>query len=64
MYLCYDIRGIQSFIFRIPKLKYIIGGSAVIDRFDRETIKNLMLPQGCERLFTGGGKGTFSCSTC
>ena len=63
MYLCYDIRGIQSFIFRIPKLKYIIGGSAVIDRFDRETSKNLMLPQGCERLFTGGGKGTFSCST-
>jgi hypothetical protein len=63
MYLCYDVRGIQSFIFKIPKLKYIIGGSAVIDRFDRETIKNLTLPQGCERLFTGGGKGTFSCPT-
>ena len=63
MYLCYDVRGIQSFIFRIPKLKYIIGGSAVIDRFDRETIKNLTLPQGCECLFTGGGKGTFSCPT-
>lgn len=61
MFLCYDVRGIQSFIFRIPKLKYIIGGSAVIDRFDRETIKNLTLPQGCECLFTGGGKGTFVC---
>ena len=61
MFLCYDIRGIQSFIFRIPKLKYIIGGSAVIDRFDRETIKSLALPQGCECLFAGGGKGTFVC---
>ena len=61
MFLCYDVRGIQSFIFRIPKLKYIIGGSAVIDRFDRETIKNLTLPQGCECLFAGGGKGTFVC---
>lgn len=38
MYLYYDIRGIQSFIFRIPKLKYIIGGSALIDRFDRTTM--------------------------
>lgn len=62
MYLCYDVRGIQSFIFRIPKLKYIIGGSALIDRFDRETIKNLKA-DGCECLFTGGGKGTFDCSS-
>lgn len=62
MYLCYDVRGIQSFIFRIPKLKYIIGGSALIDRFDRETIRNLKV-DGCECLFTGGGKGTFDCKT-
>lgn len=61
MYLCYDIRGIQSFIFRIPKLKYIIGGSALIDRFDRSVIKNLSLPDGCVCLFAGGGKGTFDC---
>lgn len=60
-YVCYDIRGIQSFIFRIPKLKYIIGGSALIDQFDRETVRNLQLPEGCKCLFAGGGKGTFSC---
>lgn len=62
IYLCYDIRGIQSFIFRIPKLKYIIGGSALIDRFDRETMKMLEVG-GCSCLFAGGGKGTFTCDS-
>ena len=61
-YLCYDIRGIQSFIFRIPKLKYIIGGSALIDQFDRETVHQFDRPD-TELLFAGGGKGTFSCSS-
>lgn len=60
-YLCYDIRGIQSFIFRIPKLKFIIGGSALIDQFDRETIVSLNNEYGCVLLFAGGGKGTFAC---
>ncbi|MEA2061393.1 MAG: hypothetical protein U9P10_12985 [Thermodesulfobacteriota bacterium] len=41
IYLCYDVKGIQSYIFKIPKLKYIIGGSALIDQFDKETVKNL-----------------------
>lgn len=66
MYLCYDVRGIQSFIFRIPKLKYIIGGSALIDRFDRETTRNIIENNnidGCQCLFTGGGKGSFDCDT-
>src|SRR5574344_135430 len=62
LYLCYDIRGIQTFIFRIPKLKYIIGGSALIDRFDRETMPGLDVP-GCRLLFAGGGKGSFSCDS-
>ena len=57
IYLCYDIRGIQSYIFRIPKLKYIIGGSAVIDQFDRVFAKELQGDWTC--LFAGGGKGTF-----
>lgn len=61
MYLCYDVRGIQSFIFRIPKLKYIIGGSALIDRFDRETMKGVAQKLNVELLFAGGGKGTFRC---
>jgi len=61
LYLCYDIRGIQSFIFKIPKLKYIVGGSALIDRFDRETVKNEISETGCKFLFSGGGKGAFHC---
>lgn len=61
MYLCYDIRGIQSFIFRIPKLKYIIGGSALIDRFDRTTMGEVAEKCKVELLFAGGGKGTFCC---
>jgi len=59
-YLCYDIRGIQSFIFRIPKLKYVIGGSALIDRFDRETAPSLAC-DGVKHLYSGGGKGTYLC---
>jgi len=59
-YLCYDVKGIQSFIFKIPKLKYIIGGSALIDQFDKETIPSLADSQ-CEYIFSGGGKGTFLC---
>lgn len=59
-YLCYDIRGIQSFIFRIPKLKYIIGGSALIDQFDRDTAPDLA-ENGVEYLYSGGGKGAYKC---
>ena len=59
-YLCYDVKGIQSFIFKIPKLKYIIGGSALIDQFDKETIPDLA-DKSCEHIFSGGGKGTFLC---
>lgn len=61
LFLCYDIRGIQSFIFKIPKLKYIIGGSALIDRFDRVVVKEITEPN-CKYLFSGGGKGTFECN--
>jgi len=62
IYLCYDVKGIQSYIFNIPKLKYIVGGSALIDQFDKETIKNLKVP-GTEHVFSGGGKGTFRCES-
>ncbi len=62
IHLCYDLKGIQSFIFAVPKLKYICGGSAIIDQFDRETVLDLGLPN-CERIFSGGGKGAFRCAT-
>lgn len=58
LYLCYDLKGIQSFIFAVPRLKYISGGSALIDRFDRE------IAPGLDRkghIFSGGGKGAFLC---
>lgn len=60
MYLCYDLAGIQSHIFKIPKLKHIIGGSAQIDKFDRQTVLDLNI-DGVKRLYSGGGKGAFYC---
>ncbi len=63
MYLCYDLKGIQSFIFQVPQLRYIIGGSAIIDRFDRKFVKGLVeeeqWPKEAELLFSGGGRGAF-----
>lgn len=58
LYLCYDLKGIQSFIFQVPQLKYIIGGSAIIDLFDREFVRALKV-EGAELLFAGGGRGAF-----
>ena len=56
MFLCYDIKGIQRFIFSVPRLKCIVGGSALIDAFDS---KAHMLGG---RIFTGGGRGAFQCA--
>jgi len=60
IYLCYDLRAIQAFIFRIPKLRYIIGGSAIVDQFDRAEAAKCAGP-GVTHLFSGGGKGAFAC---
>lgn len=62
MYLCYDVRGIQSFLFAVPRLKYIVGGSALIDRFDRETVPSLAERHRAALVFAGGGRGAFSLS--
>jgi hypothetical protein len=61
MYLCYDIRGIQSFVFQIPRLRYIVGGSALVDRFDRKTVPELASRHGWTLISAGGGKGAFAC---
>ena len=58
IYIYYDIRGIQQYIFSIPQLKYIIGGSLVIADFDRKWKKE-NLTNEVEKIFTGGGKGVF-----
>ena len=62
-YLCYDLKGIQSFIFAVPRLRYICGGSAIIDRFDRGTAQDVNVT-GAKLLFAGGGKGAFRCDDC
>ncbi len=62
LYVCYDLKGIQSYIFAIPKLKYICGGSAIIDQFDRKTAKEIATKLHIERIFSGGGKGAFHCN--
>lgn len=54
-YLAYDIKGIQQFIFSVPKLKYIVGASLLIAKFDdwaADSYDN-------EVIFTGGGRGIF-----
>jgi hypothetical protein len=61
-YLCYDLRAIQSYIFRVPKLKYIVGGSALVDRFDRETVPALVKGAGATLVYAAGGKGALCCA--
>jgi len=61
LYLCYDLKGIQSFIFAVPRVRYICGGSALIDRFDRETVPSIRI-DGVQHIFSGGGKGAFYCN--
>lgn len=59
MYLVYDVRGIQKYIFAVPKLKSIVGGSLLIDEFDSITARNLAEDLHLETVFTGGGRGLF-----
>lgn len=61
IYLCYDLKGIQSYIFQIPRLRYIVGGSIVVDRFDREIVPERVGAAGARLLFAAGGKGAVAC---
>lgn len=60
-FVSYDIRAIQSFIFRVPKLRYISGGSAMVDEFDRDIAPRLGAQYQCEVILSAGGKGCFRC---
>lgn len=62
-FVSYDIRAIQSFIFRVPKLKHISGGSAMVDEFDREIAPRLGREHNCDVILSAGGKGCFGCPT-
>ena len=65
-YLCYDVRGIQQFIFSVPKLKYVVGASLLIHEFDesagRKLLKSLNMPEEA-LIFCGGARGTFKCDS-
>ena len=65
MYVAYDIKGIQKYIFAVPRLKSIVGGSLLIARFDNtvvgEILKKLGLPAN-NLIFTGGGRGLIEIS--
>ena len=61
MYLCYDIKGIQRFIFSVPKLKCVIGASGLIDEFDKQTAEKLGQQSGAKRIFSGGGAAVYDC---
>ncbi len=61
IYLCYDIRGIQQSIFAVPRLKYIVGGSSLIDEFDRVEMPEIARKSECQLVFAGGGRGTLHC---
>lgn len=60
LYLCYDLKGIQQYIFQVPKLTCCIGGSRQIDAFDRQSAAE-DLPAGIRKIYSGGGKGAYIC---
>lgn len=60
MYLVYDVRGIQKYIFAVPKLKGVIGGSLIVEEFDHQEAPQAAKKYGWECIFTGGGRGLFS----
>lgn len=60
-HLSYDIKGIQQFIFSVPKLKCMVGASALIAGFDEDFAKDLGQRPGIARVFSGGGRGVFKC---
>ena len=60
MYLVYDVRGIQKYIFAVPKLKGVIGGSLIVEEFDHQEAPQAAEKYGWECIFTGGGRGLFS----
>lgn len=60
MYLSYDLRSVQKFVFRVPFLQAIIGGSGLIAAFDDDAGTWPETHPGSAKLFTGAGHGLFS----
>ncbi|MFO0695989.1 MAG: hypothetical protein U0230_20670 [Polyangiales bacterium] len=55
-FLCYDVKGIQSYVFAVPRLRYIVGGSALLDDFDRRVVPEIA---PAAHVYSAGGKGAF-----
>jgi hypothetical protein len=61
-YLAYDVKGIQHFIFSIPRLKYVVGASSLIWEFDNEVARSCAEKEQATLVFSGGGRGSFECN--
>lgn len=61
VYLCYDIKGIQQFIFSVPRLKCVVGASGLIVAFDQWAKDKADVLDGVEAIFAAGGRGAFFC---
>lgn len=62
VYVGYDIKGIQQFIFSVPKLKCIIGASGLIVNFDQAAEGMAKSDAGYDYIFAAGGRGAIGCS--
>lgn len=63
MFLCYDIKGIQNFIYSVPRLKCMVGASSQIATFDAKASEKVARPKEVVPIFSGGGRGAFECAT-
>ena len=65
IHLLLDTRGIQEYIFRAPKLKTVIGASAIIKELNEEVIlkavQNLLGTPDDFIVFNGGGNAQIMC---
>ena len=63
MYLSYDIKGIQQFIFSVPRLKCVIGGSGLIANFDAAAADRAKeATPDALKIVAAGGRGIFHCA--
>lgn len=59
MFMTYDLRSAQRFIFRVPVLQAIIGGSGLIVEFD-DYVSQRGKDLGVAEVFSNAGHGLFS----
>ncbi len=62
VFVAYDIKGIQQFIYSVPRLRYMIGGSGLISNFDESWRLAEHQPADAKLIFSGGGRGAFRCN--